>query len=247
MVGPVSGAQETNSIDGSRMNKNSAKELIETELRKENPDWKLVESLSSDEVSQDPSNVRFSVDAGHIQRLGVELVGKKDTTLSELIKNAFDADATEVDLDFQDSKSVGGTLTISDNGTGMTLDVIRDSWMRISTDTKAEQPLSPLYDGRRAGRKGIGRFAVQRLAKKLELRTRPAGEPIAAATTACSPVVLASATSTRSAACSVPCRQRRPKRWTPNRSPRSPSGSLAPIAAKLCGSSRPSGEPSRTG
>lgn len=158
------------------MKKPSAKELIETELSKENPDWKLVESLSRDEVSQDPSNVRFSVDAGHIQRLGAELVGKKDTALSELIKNAFDADATEVDLDFQDSKSVGGALTISDNGSGMTLDVIRDSWMRISTDTKAEQPLSPLYRRRRAGRKGIGRFAVQRLAKKLELRTCPVGE-----------------------------------------------------------------------
>lgn len=158
------------------MNKPSARELIETELRKDNPDWKLVESLSRGEVSQDPKNVRFSVDAGHIQRLGVELVGKKDTALSELIKNAFDADATEVDLDFNDSKSIGGSLTISDNGSGMTLDVIRDSWMRISTDTKAEQPLSPLYERRRAGKKGIGRFAAQRLAKRLELRTRPVGE-----------------------------------------------------------------------
>ena len=162
--------------DCSDMNKSTVKELIEKELRKEKPDWKLVESLSHEEVSQDPNNVRFSVDAGHIQRLGAELVGKKDTALSELIKNAFDADATEVDLDFKDSKSAGGALIISDNGSGMTLDVIRDSWMRISTDAKAEQPLSPLYNRRRAGRKGIGRFAVQRLAEKLELRTYPTGE-----------------------------------------------------------------------
>lgn len=158
------------------MNKPAAKDLIERELQKESPDWRLVESLSREEVSQDPTNVRFSVDAGHIQRLGVELVGKKDTALSELIKNAFDADATEVDLNFEDCRVVGGTLTISDNGSGMTLDVIRNSWMRISTDTKAEQPLSPSYNRRRAGRKGIGRFAVQRLAKKLELRTSSYGE-----------------------------------------------------------------------
>jgi len=152
------------------------KDLIERELQKESPDWRLIESLSRDEVSQDSTNVRFSVDAGHIQRLGVELVGKKDTALSELIKNAFDADASEVDLNFENSRAVGGTLTISDNGSGMTMDVIRNSWMRISTDTKAEQPLSPRYSRRRAGRKGIGRFAVQRLAKKLELRTSPFGE-----------------------------------------------------------------------
>lgn len=158
------------------MNELPKKVLIEKELQKESPDWRLIESLSRDEVSQDPTNVRFSVDAGHIQRLGVELVGKKDTALSELIKNAFDADATEVDLNFENSKAIGGTLIISDNGSGMTMDVIRNSWMRISTDTKAEQPLSPRYHRRRAGRKGIGRFAVQRLAKKLELRTSPIGE-----------------------------------------------------------------------
>ncbi|CAD5263663.1 MULTISPECIES: sensor histidine kinase [Halomonadaceae] len=159
------------------MQKTSSKDLIALELQKESPDWRLVESLSRVEVSQDPTNVRFSVDAGHIQRLGVELVGKKDTALSELIKNAFDADATEVNLHFQDSNITGGTLTISDNGSGMTMDVIRNSWMRISTVAKAEYPLSPFYERRRAGRKGIGRFAVQRLAKSLELRTSPSGEP----------------------------------------------------------------------
>ena len=158
------------------MDKKNPKDLIEQELQKDQPNWRLVESLSRGEVSQDPTNVRFSVDAGHIQRLGVELVGKKDTALSELIKNAFDADATEVNLSFENSNNVGGSLVISDNGSGMTLDVIRNSWMRISTDTKAEQPLSPKYNRRRAGRKGIGRFAVQRLAKKLELRTSPIGE-----------------------------------------------------------------------
>ncbi|GJL89583.1 MAG: histidine kinase [Minwuia thermotolerans] len=158
------------------MNKKTARDLIELELKKESPDWRLVESLSRNEVSQDPSNIRFSVDAGHIQRLGVELVGKKDTALSELIKNAYDADASEVNLNFENSRSVGGTLKISDNGSGMSMDVIRNSWMRISTDTKAKQPLSPRYNRRRAGRKGIGRFAVQRLAKKLELRTSPIGE-----------------------------------------------------------------------
>ncbi len=159
-----------------RMQEKSIKVVIEHELSKETPNWRLIESLTRSEIDQDPDNVRFSVDAGHIQRLGVELVGKQDTALSELIKNAYDADASSVDLIFSNNRKAGGTLVISDNGSGMSMDVIRNSWMRISTDTKAEQPLSPIFHRKRAGRKGIGRFAVQRLGETLELITKPAGE-----------------------------------------------------------------------
>lgn len=158
------------------MQEKSIKIIIEEELSKESPNWRLIENLTRNEVDQDPNNVRFSVDAGHIQRLGVELVGKQDTALSELIKNAYDADASQIDLNFSENRKAGGMLVISDNGSGMSMDVIRNSWMRISTDTKAEHPLSPMYERKRAGRKGIGRFAVQRLGKKLELITKPAGE-----------------------------------------------------------------------
>lgn len=45
------------------------------------------------------TNVGFTVDAGLIQRLGYELVGRAETAVSELIKNSYDADATVVDVD----------------------------------------------------------------------------------------------------------------------------------------------------
>jgi len=64
--------------------------------------------------------VKFSVDASLIERLGNELVSKKETALSELVKNSYDADATEVNLIFKDTDEKGGTLIIEDNGTGMT-------------------------------------------------------------------------------------------------------------------------------
>ena len=54
--------------------------------------------------------VGFTVDAGLIQRLGYELVGRAETAVSELIKNAYDADATVVDVNFIDSNVKGGTL-----------------------------------------------------------------------------------------------------------------------------------------
>lgn len=157
------------------MTDKTIRELIARELQKGDPDWSLIENASRGQVDSDPNTVRFSVDAGHIQRLGAELVGKQDTALSELIKNAFDADATFVKLTFRNQDLVGGSLTISDDGSGMGDDVIRSSWMRISTASKVDQPLSPLYRRVRAGRKGIGRFSVQRLGKRLQLETRPRG------------------------------------------------------------------------
>jgi len=152
-----------------------ARSAIAEELNKSLPDWHKVEALSRNIVDSDPDAVRFSVDAGHVQRLGVELVGKQETALSELIKNAYDADASQVTLTFENQDSQGGKLSIEDDGTGMTEDVIRSTWMRISTISKSDEPKSPLYDRTRAGRKGIGRFAVQRLGKSLTLITKPAG------------------------------------------------------------------------
>lgn len=150
--------------------------LIEEELKKDAPDWRRIERLSRTEVDADESSVRFSVDAAHIQRLGFELVAKQETALAELIKNAYDADATKVQVQFTNHDKVGGTLIIEDDGLGMTADVVRDCWMRISTTNKRDFPVSRRYGRTLAGRKGIGRFAVQRLGKKLELETEVQGE-----------------------------------------------------------------------
>lgn len=145
------------------------------ELNKDIPDWQLIERITRMEVDSNPNSVRFSVDAGHIQRLGLELVAKQETALAELIKNAYDADATNITVNFTGHDKPHGTLTIEDNGSGMTFDVVRDAWMRLSTAHKQAQPLSPLFNRVRAGRKGIGRFAVQRLGKNLLMETEVAG------------------------------------------------------------------------
>jgi len=148
---------------------------ISQELTKEKPDWHLIEKTSRIIVDNDNDNVRVSVDAGHIQRLGLELVARQETALAELIKNAYDADASLVTVTFQNQDKAGGRLVIEDNGHGMTLQVVRDSWMRLSTPFKQAEPKSPKYLRLRAGRKGIGRFAVQRLGKTLTMETEVKG------------------------------------------------------------------------
>lgn len=67
-------------------------------------------ALSTQLSKFDKDNVRFSVDAGIINRLGVELVGKRETAVSELIKNAYDADACKVELIFKDAYKTARTF-----------------------------------------------------------------------------------------------------------------------------------------
>lgn len=149
---------------------------LQNELTNEPLDFEKISDLNARLLALDPQAVRFTVDAQHIHRLGFELVGKQETALSELIKNAYDADATYINLEFTNYDKLGGTLTISDNGTGMTEHDIRDHWMRLSTIDKEKNPISSLYGRSRAGRKGIGRFAVERLGQHLLLETKKEGE-----------------------------------------------------------------------
>ena len=150
------------------------KKKLSEEIQKESSDNNLILALSSEIAKLDDSQVRFSVDAGIINRLGKELVGKHETAVSELVKNAFDADATEVNLVFENAWYTGGTLVIEDNGTGMTKDQLINGFMRLSSSDKIHNPISDKYKRTRAGRKGIGRFATQRLESKLTIITHTA-------------------------------------------------------------------------
>jgi len=139
---------------------------------------KLLE-LTLELTKEDKENVRFSIDAGLINRLGWELVGRQETAVSELVKNTYDADASKTILHFINTSKAGGTLVIEDNGHGMTRDQLINGFMRISSTDKVKHPISPLYKRVRAGKKGIGRFSTQRLGKKLTIITQTINDRLA--------------------------------------------------------------------
>lgn len=135
-------------------------------------DYSKLVALSSKLVGYDQSSIRFSVDADIITRLGHELVARQETALSELVKNAYDADAKNVVLTFENTSALGGTLIIEDDGCGMSREQLINGFMRISSNDKVLNPVSVLYHRKKSGRKGIGRFAVQRLGNKLTIITQ---------------------------------------------------------------------------
>ncbi|MDF0694113.1 ATP-binding protein [Aquirufa ecclesiirivi] len=157
------------------MDENAIRQELVRVLKEEPNDYGRILELSTKLSGFDNDNIRFSVDAGVIDRLGSELVARQETAVSELVKNAYDADATKVNIRFENSDNIGGTLYIEDNGTGMTRQQLINGFMRISSTSKIHNPLSDTYKRKRAGQKGIGRFAVQRLGEKLTITTQTVG------------------------------------------------------------------------
>jgi signal transduction histidine kinase len=149
------------------------KAQLQTALQTSRPNVDKLVALVSELAQHDPDKVRFSVDAGLINRLGLQLVARQETAVAELVKNAFDADATQVKLTFAGAEGrSGGRLLVEDNGEGMTREQLVNGFMRLASDEKIREPTSPRFKRRRAGRKGIGRFAAQRLGESLTLVTQ---------------------------------------------------------------------------
>ena len=78
--------------------------------------------------------------------------------LFELVKNAYDADATKAVVRFENVKSKTATeriITVEDNGHGMTADDVENRWMVIGTDDKERNEIT--RKGRRmTGKQGSG-------------------------------------------------------------------------------------------
>lgn len=117
------------------------------------------------------TRLAFDVDAALLVELGERLVARRSVALAELIKNAYDADATEVTVSFVDVTTPNGSIVVSDNGSGMTLDAMRRGWMRIATNDAADHARSARFRRPRTGAKGVGRFACGRLASRLHLES----------------------------------------------------------------------------
>lgn len=121
------------------------------------------------ETAPSEGQLTFDVDCGLLFQLGEELVSRRSVALAELVKNAYDADASQVLITLADVTAVGGAITIKDDGVGIPFQQIQDTWMRIATTEKERHPSSERFGRQRAGAKGIGRFATRRLARQLEL------------------------------------------------------------------------------
>jgi len=119
-------------------------------------------------------HIRFAPDI--LRRLGEELVPHADQGIMELVRNAYDADATNCAITIDQNATAEEVVTIEDDGSGMDLDSISNGWLVVGHSQKVLRRYSP--KGRPSvGDKGLGRLAALRLGRVARLRTRPASEP----------------------------------------------------------------------
>jgi hypothetical protein len=116
--------------------------------------------------------VKFTVDAKLLQELGERLVGRPHIALAELIKNSWDADARSVLMHFHKDR-----IVVTDDGHGMSREDFEQRWMRVGTPHKQRQRISPELGRSYTGSKGVGRLAVQLLARRLDLVTTGLRDP----------------------------------------------------------------------
>lgn len=119
------------------------------------------------------TKIRFATDI--LCRLGEELNPSVDKGILELVKNAYDADAIDCVIELTDIDAPGGSISVRDNGDGMTIQDIEEGWLVLGRSSKNSTQRTRL--GRiPAGSKGLGRLAALRMGTKALLCTRPRDE-----------------------------------------------------------------------
>lgn len=119
----------------------------------------------------------FSITPRVIAHLGEALIKNESIALLELVKNAYDANATECKVFFEQNKyGELEKIVITDNGDGMNLSVVKEKWLVIGTDNKKkilEEHIREKKTGRiPLGEKGVGRLGVHKLGNKISMFTK---------------------------------------------------------------------------
>lgn len=119
----------------------------------------------------------FKVSSGLKNLIGRDLISDKYIAIFELVKNSYDANASNVKISYLVSEQGIGKIIISDNGGGMTYEDIIQKWLFVAYSEKKPQNRSKSAYREEikrevAGAKGVGRFSCDRLGASLQLVTK---------------------------------------------------------------------------
>jgi len=123
--------------------------------------------------------LQFRISAALKNIIGSDLISDDYIAIFELVKNAYDAHASRVEILFDQINTPNAKIVIKDNGKGMNYDDLINKWLFVAYSAKKEGTEEESYNYRDrikvkrayAGAKGIGRFSCDRLGGTLYLET----------------------------------------------------------------------------
>jgi uncharacterized protein (TIGR02391 family) len=111
-----------------------------------------------------------------IEHLGYKMYSHLPNALAELIANAYDADARTARVVLA-QRGPQRTVTVEDDGHGMSLDDLNEKYLRIGRNRRAGgQPFSESGRRRVAGKKGLGKLALFGIGESIRLVTKRRGQ-----------------------------------------------------------------------
>ena len=108
----------------------------------------------------------ITVDKSHLITIGERLYSESIDLIRELVNNAYDADATEVNVKMTDE-----FIEVRDNGTGMDREGLQQ-YFNIGSPEKVLKSISLLFHRDRIGQFGIGKFASLSACECFEIYTQ---------------------------------------------------------------------------
>lgn len=119
---------------------------------------------------------KMTIGLSVLEHLGIGLYSNVPAVLSEVVANAWDADAENVCITIDPGQR---EIIISDDGSGMTVSDINEKYLKVGYKKRESEPnqgITPKFGRPPMGRKGIGKLSLFSIAETIEIHTVKDGE-----------------------------------------------------------------------
>ncbi|RCR55039.1 ATP-binding protein, partial [Vibrio harveyi] len=125
---------------------------------------------NKDDIIIDTDGYEIQIDMNVLNHLGMSLYSNTPAVLTEIISNAWDADANEVTINLDKANS---EVVITDDGHGMTKEHIINRFLKVGYARRNDKREKSDSGKRQVmGRKGIGKLAMFSLAGKIQVTSK---------------------------------------------------------------------------
>lgn len=121
--------------------------------------------------------LELKFDPRTIEHLGIKMYSQLPYALAELVANAYDAGASNVNISLYDGEPDDKKIVIDDDGDGMSYEEVRDNFLVIGRKRRDTDEGRINSKGRRiTGKKGLGKLALFGIGKIITIETTKTGE-----------------------------------------------------------------------